>query len=239
MNTQNKNEFKKAFTLAEVLITLGIIGVVAALTIPALITTYQKQQTLERLKTVFSDLNQAMLAAIAENGPVTDWYTDDVKNIDGSGAKLFTDRYIVPYMKIINYCGNSTTGDCSQYNVYTLKKPNPDIVNWVWGSGGSKLFLPNGTLISFMYDNVAIRYTAYIDINGRANPNILGKDIFIYFYSSTSGKLLPMGYPSDRNTLTSSGFNWACNDQASTYAGWDCAALIMLDSWQMKSDYPW
>lgn len=41
---------KRAFTLAEVLITLGIIGVVAALTLPSVITNYQKKQTVEQLK---------------------------------------------------------------------------------------------------------------------------------------------------------------------------------------------
>ena len=38
----------KAFTLAEILITLGIIGVVAAMTIPTLITNYQKKQTVTK-----------------------------------------------------------------------------------------------------------------------------------------------------------------------------------------------
>ena len=40
---------KKGFTLAEVLITLGIIGVVAALTLPSLITNYRKKQTVAQL----------------------------------------------------------------------------------------------------------------------------------------------------------------------------------------------
>lgn len=55
-------EHKKAFTLAEVLITLGIIGVVAAITIPGLITKYQKLATVVKLKKVYSQLNQVMLS---------------------------------------------------------------------------------------------------------------------------------------------------------------------------------
>ena len=51
-------KYKKAFTLAEVLITLGIIGVVAAITIPGLITKYQKLATVVKLKKVYSQLNQ-------------------------------------------------------------------------------------------------------------------------------------------------------------------------------------
>ena len=54
------NISKAAFTLAEVLITLGIIGIVAALTMPALIANYQKQVTLNGLKKAYSQLAQAV-----------------------------------------------------------------------------------------------------------------------------------------------------------------------------------
>lgn len=49
-NKQNHKKFKNAFTLAEVLITLGIIGVVAAMTLPTLIANYQKQVYANGLK---------------------------------------------------------------------------------------------------------------------------------------------------------------------------------------------
>ena len=47
---------KKAFTLAEVLITLGIIGIVAAMTLPTLIGKYQKKQTVTQLKKAYRDI---------------------------------------------------------------------------------------------------------------------------------------------------------------------------------------
>lgn len=47
---------KRAFTLAEVLITIGVIGVVAAITIPSLVTSYQKRMTVNRLKGSYSKL---------------------------------------------------------------------------------------------------------------------------------------------------------------------------------------
>ena len=50
---------KKGFTLAEVLITFGIIGVVAAITMPMLITHYQKQATVNQLKKAYSDRGRA------------------------------------------------------------------------------------------------------------------------------------------------------------------------------------
>ena len=49
---------KFGFTLAEVLITLGIIGVVAALTLPSLVTNYQKQVTVNKLKKFYNGLEQ-------------------------------------------------------------------------------------------------------------------------------------------------------------------------------------
>ena len=51
---------KFAFTLAEVLITLGIIGIVSAMTIPTLINNYQKKVTVTRLQQTYSMLNQAL-----------------------------------------------------------------------------------------------------------------------------------------------------------------------------------
>ena len=61
---------KKGFTLAEVLITIGIIGVVAALTLPVLIANYRKNVVVERLKKFYTVMNQAVLQATEEYG---DW----------------------------------------------------------------------------------------------------------------------------------------------------------------------
>ena len=64
---------KKGFTLAEVLITLGVIGVVAALTIPGLLGRYNEKSTVSRLKKVNSVLNQAFMLAVEKYGPIENW----------------------------------------------------------------------------------------------------------------------------------------------------------------------
>lgn len=64
---------EKAFTLAEVLITLGIIGVVAALTLPSLISRYKKQVIATRLEQFASIWQQAIRMAEIENGETTTW----------------------------------------------------------------------------------------------------------------------------------------------------------------------
>ncbi len=70
-----------AFTLAEVLITLGIIGVVAALTIPTLIMHHRKQVIETRLKKFYSMFNQAILLSTVDNGEISTWqYFQDDKD---------------------------------------------------------------------------------------------------------------------------------------------------------------
>ena len=64
---------KAAFTLAEVLITLGIIGVVAAMTLPSLIQNYHEKQRVNQLKKAYSVIQNAFLMAQEEYGDVTDW----------------------------------------------------------------------------------------------------------------------------------------------------------------------
>lgn len=68
-----KRQIQKAFTLAEVLITLVIIGIVAALTIPTLISNYQERQTVTKLIKSFSVINNAYALAKIEYGDITSW----------------------------------------------------------------------------------------------------------------------------------------------------------------------
>ncbi|MDR1168777.1 MAG: prepilin-type N-terminal cleavage/methylation domain-containing protein, partial [Heliobacteriaceae bacterium] len=67
-NKNKLNVAQKGFTLAEVLITLGIIGIIAALTMPALISDYKEKATVAKLKKVYSIFSQVMLQAQAEHG---------------------------------------------------------------------------------------------------------------------------------------------------------------------------
>lgn len=59
--------------MAEVLITLGIIGIIAAMTLPALIGKYQKKVTVERLKVAYSKVNEIVSNSEMENGEVNYW----------------------------------------------------------------------------------------------------------------------------------------------------------------------
>ena len=64
---------RKAFTLAEVLITLTIIGIIAAITIPNLMQSWKKHQVEVGVKEAYALLSNAIKMSETENGLATEW----------------------------------------------------------------------------------------------------------------------------------------------------------------------
>lgn len=202
---------KDAFTLAEVLITLGIIGVVAAMTLPALITNYKDKQTVSQLKKVYSSLNQAVQLAKEDNGPIESW--DLVGFFSPEGAKNLIE-ILAPYLKITKYCSNNAENCVPDMYYY------PDMkiyMNLNSDTRTGKAILSDGNLfmvrtrakncndtdsyLEDVYDPKFENYCAWIliDINGMKKPNALGRDVFAFNLYSTG--VYPSGLPNDRNYL--------------------------------------
>ena len=170
------------FTLAEVLITLGIIGVVAALTIPTLMTNYKKKQYYTQFMKARSALENAIKLYEDEHGILCDggadeWLTDEkVKNLAAyfPGSQLVTDNnyedMLKGYDKInvaLNYDGS---GD--KYDLESM-----------WnGSGNSNIygFITNDGMLFMPFEDM-YGSDGYVDINGpNSGPNIYGRDIFVF-----------------------------------------------------------
>ena len=97
-----------AFTLSEVLITLGIIGVVAALTLPSVITKYRKYVLLNKIKHTYTLLNNTLERAKADYGTdINQWELSEGTKLDKS--TFFVENYILPYLNVLQYCGRSYT----------------------------------------------------------------------------------------------------------------------------------
>ncbi|MBR6163416.1 type II secretion system protein [bacterium] len=249
LNPPRPGRKKDAFTLAEVLITLVIIGVIAAITVPTLIIKHQKEQTVVRLKKEYSALAQALTTAARDYGSTTSWEIykgSDTVTIDGveyTGSEHFLNKYVVPYVAIAKNCGNSTEGDCS----FTYKTLN--------GTNGSqdattisKIYLNDGTLVAVatgVNDNESLA-NFVIDINGQKKPNKVGRDVFFFNYTlkhidpiraqNHVGRFFPWAYSWSREQITGDEYEGCCNK---SQKGMYCAALIMRDMWQIKDDYPW
>ncbi len=230
-----------AFTLSEVLITLGIIGVIAAMTIPALITRYQKFQTVTKLKGAYSQLAQAIRLSQDDNGDVEGW--------DLTGVDWF-EKYIAPYMKV----SKTSLKDVNDVSSIVYKEISGNretglaiINNAVYGSAYSYTLL-NGVQIFVTTYNKGRRAFFFVDINGIFTlPNKFGRDTFMFDFNQDKG-LVPFGFYADNECTppvsgnrhdyykNTSCYRYACNRQS---RGMFCAALIVTDGWQISPDYPW
>ncbi len=250
------NVSKAAFTLAEVLITLGIIGVVAALTMPMLIGNYQKKAAVSALKKMYSTLMQASQMYQSQHDITIEQFDTSL------AAKDFMAEYINPYVKVVKEC--TSIKKCYSN---TSKQP---------------LAIDRNTALSVEYLTVladgsylGISTSApsgkvfYFDINGSKGPNYSGRDIF-YFYlvntstmridencASTQYKLQSGIYPGGygncydvytsytREKLLGTDITRGCNRNTTkgedqiAFAGDACTALIMRDGWEIRNDYPW
>lgn len=192
------NTRRSAFTLAEVLITLGIIGIVAAMTLPALITRNQNKALEASLKKNYSVILQAFEMYQAEHGErltpeIISQRRSDIKN---SSLK----DLIMPYFKIIADCGENSNKHpaCIPYtgkgiNPYKTYSGNMQTTLGYFDDG--QFVLTDGSLI--LIENMNGSTTVYItvDVNGRnKNPNKWGHDLFT-FQLMNDGRILPMGAP--------------------------------------------
>ena len=196
-----------AFTLAEVLITLGIIGVVAALTIPNLIAKAREKATVVQVKETYSILSQGFRRAIDEFGEVSSWCTR-VSNSDEEQCEINMANRLSHFM---------TLSPCNPYNTKCL----PDFYKTRFKGDSRKISYPkrsiyvlnNGAVLSFeagtgdnyinhwctreLNSHVYIGYCGriHLDINGASGQNVDGKDLFMFKIYQDG--IAPLGHKKD------------------------------------------
>ena len=241
----------QAFTLAEVLITLGIIGVVAAMTLPVLIQNYQKKATATSVKKAYSELNQIIDRAKADYGDPSGWDYYGEDELD-----KWVQTYIEPYVNVIKAgsCVNvSKSAKCFRLaQIHPMGYPADSYTNhphYIVIKGGDVLaygfYRYGGT-----YESVTrVRVMVNSPKSGKA---FVGKDVFTFILDKREPSpffrpYVPHNYnvpkyTYDRNAILGTGWG-ACNPKASGSGYWlpgdACSAVIMLDGWEIKDGYPW
>ena len=200
-----KNMKFKAFTLAEVLITLAIIGIVAALTIPTLIQSYKEKVTITKVKKMYSTLSNAYALYRIENES-TGFIP---KNEDGAKqvAEIFK-----PYLRIAKDCG--TTGkDCIDADgIKTFKRGSLDKSNNYNNNpndykmnlnDGSSLILRGGE------ETASFDFEIIYDSDNGNNKLHVANDVFEF--DEYNGKLIPCGLQNENyKTCPTDGSGWYC-----------------------------
>ena len=181
------NTRRAAFTLAEVLITLGIIGVVAAMTMPTLINKTQNKQLETAFKVAYSTFSQAVINMREEEGPgLRKSYATYDDTLTYPRADEFYEKfYKYSKLNVIGEC--NYTGKFMNYNrtaeAYTSWSGVPSSAR-----EGFPDALSNGMCSSILINALEINIS--VDVNGTKGPNQLGHDIF-YFYIDDNDMLKP------------------------------------------------
>ncbi len=209
---------KSAFTLAEVLITLGIIGVVAAITIPSLVTKYHRHIIETKLQKFDSIMNQAVRLSIAENGDI---FYDSPADKDTNAAYLkeWFDEYLMKYIKA-NYEGEIIG------NKYYK-------VSFIDGTGFVSYMPNDGGAIYFFFCSDVKDKSCHIE-------SFDGKRTFLFDYSPDKKAILPHGYTMNDVEKLKYLDNGTTGCYVSTKANRHlCTQLIKLNGWKIPNDYPW
>ena len=233
-----------AFTLAEVLITLTIIGVIAVITIPNLMQSYRKHQVEVGVKEAYSIISNAVKMAIAENGQMNEW----------SGSRPLL---LYHYLKKQHMCNSdrikNQTGKC-------FKNTTENGFGWWYRLGRIPFY--DGAQASYFYqaklnNGMDIGITDaqtykpgndnepglifVVDVNGQnTGSTMVGEDIFMFFVPYDTGIVETYKSKSLANNINSilTGSNLGSCNTKNNWSGFSCSRAIQLNGWKIPDDYP-
>lgn len=209
INSIKNLKYTNGFTLAEVLITLVIIGIIAAMTIPTLMKNTQKQEFVTGLKKANSTLQQAMINMARNNDSSPGDYSFlNVTNFMDEMAKV---------TNVIKRC--NTTAAClgNNYNTTYRRLSNNPTTSGI-AINGKGIITADGIIYVIVNynqahgqapeDNAKTLGYLVVDVNGLKEPNIWGRDVFLFDLISDKG-LVPGGSFSDSD-CNLNGYGFTC-----------------------------
>lgn len=217
----------KAFTLAEILITLSIIGIIAALTLPVIIANHRKNIVELRLKRVYSILGNAMAFAVKDNGASKEWAT--------ASSSEFIKTYLEPYLP-----GSSFVSESKLAKMFVYTKEGSEIK--LNAGYSSALKLKTGELIRVANGfnpagNPPRVQISFIIQENKSNLYFIGKDYFTFYYNIDKDAIvwqdmLSYGYTceSSKDLLIE-----RCGSYGAESA---CMAMIICNGWKIPDYYP-
>ncbi len=237
LSHKGRGDKKVAFTLAEVLITLGIIGVVAAMTIPSLVQKYKEKQRVTQLKKAYSVLNQAFLMAVNDYGTPDEWEltVTNTGEIDEEGNAIYDYSGAEKVVYILKKYINSKTVEQGEIIGYVRSLDGRQAF-WplkVETNNNGALHVTDGTLLSNGWINYPV-------CDGGVEKNDCG-DFWVVFpsknmklgvdvfnFSFTKKGFVPQGAQSDANS-----FYTNCDPEKTSigagFQGRGCTAWVLYN----------
>ena len=213
---------KAAFTLAEVLITLGIIGVVAAMTLPTVISNVQKKVVENQLKVFNTTINNAFRMAQVEHGGKFDDWIPSYHSFSYAEMREWLGKYLFPYIKYqdVSDCRVETALGDSNITQTALC-----------------FHMANGALIRTHIDANGGGLAYFVNGKLEANP----RNKFGFQFAKTNKKSefvepYVFNWNGNESSLKTDG-TWGCY-KGCTNCGY-CTKIIQLNNWEIPDDYPW
>ena len=237
---------KRGFTLAEVLITLGVIGVVAAVTMPTLIQNYKKHVVETRLQSQVAMWQNAIRMAESKHGFINEWSNCAVTEEGNANFKRecnenFFKTYLAPELKVVKICGYDDFYECwTPPKALTSDDTSFLSLTNARNNGYLTALLENGSSLYFWTGGMDqnSRYAPHLqirfDIDGpNRGPARIGGDVFSGTIMLNNPKggidfLTNTNYPPEGCSATTTGIQ----------AGANCGALIRANGWKIPKDYP-
>ena len=234
---------KRAFTLAEVLVTLGIIGVVSAMTVPTLMQNYQRKSYVTQLHKVYNEIQQASLQYMTDKNAI---------NLREAGltSRAAMLEFLNKYFKVVQICEDGDVRTPCFADEYRNINGDSIVKNLTgWGAAACVTIASGATIMidyPSMYSSTVDGIKSYngsmlIDINGRTGPNIAGRDLFYAkFYDDGSidvagatpeCKKMGVCGGSSLTDIREELFNTQC--ESSSDYGTGCFGKILNDNWEM------
>ena len=224
-----------AFTLAEVLITLGIIGIVAAMTLPTMIMNHRKQVTVNKVKKFYTVMSQATNSAIAEYGSMEDWQGFTTTR-NGEEMQNWFDTYLKPYLKVIDEFVK--TDEETGYSTLFVVLSDGSVLSMVNWAGSAK----SDDDANHVQDNhnglIHVGYLTDKKLVDDTDSRIACVNSFSFlFYSPLKDQYFFQPYTYQANTPEKYNREFFIEQVKGGNTQY-CAAVMMFDGWQIKSDYP-
>jgi len=214
--------------LAEVLITLAIIGVIAAITIPSVVANHQKKELETRFAKSYKTLMHAVNMAIAEHGGIENWDWKDTYTKEEEGA--FVKKYFAPYLNIMEFCPYDNSSTKCYPSDSTTARP--------------EIMLADGTSLRFNFaknclTNKNARCLGFdIDTNGFRKPNKAGYDRLAFNFYPTTGEVVPYGVNKNAFNEETGEYEKYTYDELigceTSSNPWNCTARIVMDGFKIN-----
>ncbi len=209
------------------------------MTMPTIISNYNKKATVTKLKRTYSVLQQAYEHSVVDYGDSSNWtIAGYLESANTANKQIVTENfaktYLIPYLIKVKKAEFTTLGDFG-YKKISLY---PSLWSSDLDNKGLVMLLSDGTVLILMVnsdnygtaenrDDRIVNIIMFADLNGLRKPNENGKDIFVFKWDFIKSSLdfYSRGKRDDIKKL--------CAKHRHA-----CGQLIRMDSWQIKSDYP-